>query len=181
MSTAAVPAAGPPRSVFTGADVCRLAGLVLPARMHRPVFDDPVWDFTDVVGLPVQMAPAHRRFDFTAVSDPRWRLVAKELVMAMLAPRHDAVAPLPRAYPPPPAAAVSRRMRPAASSVVPTPAPPPPARPADPPQAGPMRTRPPQQAARRAPARTPPPALPAPLARHRRDGDPLPQLPDHLV
>src|SRR6266576_1354238 len=71
MSTAAVPAAGPPRSVFTG---------------------------TDVVGLPVQMAPAHRRFDFTAVSDPRWRLVAKELVMAMLAPRHDAVAPLPRAY-----------------------------------------------------------------------------------
>ncbi len=294
MSTAAVPAAGPPRSVFTGADVCRLAGLVLPARMHRPVFDDPVWDFTDVVGLPVQMAPAHRRFDFTAVSDPRWRLVAKELVMAMLAPRHDAVAPLPRAYrtplhlntargrldeltrwlnwlsargvgslaevdtdccqayldyrrhardkhgtavgdhspatrraaaqvivdllnyrelftadrpdaglrpwggasasaiaqmpsgreenkTPPVADAVLQPMLAAALYLVTTLGPHAAGLAAELRQAGTMRTRTPQQADRRAPARNPHTDLPAALARHRRDGDPLPQLPDHLV
>lgn len=32
------------------------------------------------------------------ITDPRWRLVAKELVLAMLAPRHPAVAPLPQAH-----------------------------------------------------------------------------------
>ncbi|GHI02683.1 hypothetical protein AQI88_40470 [Streptomyces cellostaticus] len=47
---------------------------------------DDVWDFTDVAGLPVQLALCTRRFDFTAIADRRWRLVAKELVLAMLAP-----------------------------------------------------------------------------------------------
>ena len=51
-----------------------------------------------MLGLPVQMPRHSRRFDFCAISDPRWRLVAKELILALLAPRHDAVAPLPRAY-----------------------------------------------------------------------------------
>jgi len=85
-------------SVFAGVDVCREAGLTLPEGSNRPVFDDDQWDFTDVIGLPVQMAPANRRFDFTAINDMRWRLVAKELIIAMLAPRHEAVAHLPRAY-----------------------------------------------------------------------------------
>ena len=59
-----------------------------PARAaRRPVFEDDVWDFTDVIGLPVQMALSRRRFDFTAITDPRWRLVAKELILALLAPR----------------------------------------------------------------------------------------------
>jgi hypothetical protein len=91
-------AADEPRSVFAGADICREAGLTLPAAAHRPMFDDDVWDFTMVVGLPTQLSPARRRLDFTAIGDPRWRLVAKELIVAMLAPRHEAVAPLARAY-----------------------------------------------------------------------------------
>ncbi|MFJ9442593.1 hypothetical protein ACIRRH_12055 [Kitasatospora sp. NPDC101235] len=62
------------------------------------MFEDDVWDFTDVVGLPVQLALCTRRFDFTAIADPHWRLAGKELVLAMLAPRHPAVAPLPRAH-----------------------------------------------------------------------------------
>jgi hypothetical protein len=37
-------------------------------------------------------------WDFTTVASPGWRLVAKELVMAMVTPRHPVVAPLPRAY-----------------------------------------------------------------------------------
>jgi len=57
-----------------------------------------LWDFTEVIGLPVEMALANRRLGFAAITDTRWRLVAKELVLAMLAPQHPAVAPLPRAY-----------------------------------------------------------------------------------
>lgn len=96
--TALFGATDPPRSVFAGVDVCREAGLGLPAAARRPVFDHDVWDFTLVEGLPIQMAPNSRRFDFTTITDTRWRLVAKELILAMLAPRHEAVARLPRAY-----------------------------------------------------------------------------------
>jgi hypothetical protein len=98
VTSIAVSTASGPRSVFAGADVCREAGLVLPAEAHRVMFGQDVWDFTEVIGLPVQMALANRRFDFTAILDTRWRLLAKELILAMLAPRHEVVASLPRAY-----------------------------------------------------------------------------------
>jgi hypothetical protein len=90
--------AEPVRSVFAGADVCHQAGLRLPETARRPMFDQDVWDFTEVIGLPVQMRLVSRRFDFAAIIDPCWRLNAKELIMAMLAPRHEAVASLPRSY-----------------------------------------------------------------------------------
>ncbi len=89
---------GAQASPFAGADICREAGLALPPGASRPVFEDEEWDLTGVIGLPVQMSLAKRRSDFTAIRDQRWRTVAKELIVAMLAPRHEAVAPLPRAY-----------------------------------------------------------------------------------
>jgi hypothetical protein len=98
MTTALALAGGSARSDFTGADVCRQAGLTLPGGVRPPVFDDDLWDFTQVIGLPVQMSLYSRRFDFTAIPGLQWRLVAKELIFAMLAPRHEAVAPLSRAY-----------------------------------------------------------------------------------
>ena len=88
----------PLRSVFAGVDVCREAGFALPEAAHRPVFEQDLWNFTEVVGLPTQLSGFSRRFNFAAIVDPRWRQVAKELSVAMLAPRHIAVAPLPRAY-----------------------------------------------------------------------------------
>ncbi len=97
-ATVLLGAADPRLSVFAGADVCREAGLTLPGGVRRPVFDDDFWDFSQVIGLPNQMARVSRRFDFTAVITPQWRLVAKEQIMAMLAPRHEAVGHLPRAY-----------------------------------------------------------------------------------
>lgn len=96
--TTAFASAAPGRSPFAGADVGREAGLTLPSRARRPMFEDDLWDFTEVIGLPTQMARFSRRFDFAAIRDPRWRLVAKELIVAMLAPRHEAVASLPRTY-----------------------------------------------------------------------------------
>lgn len=74
------------RSPFTATDVCREAGLTLPDSAARPTFDDDLWNFTAVVGLPVQMPLANRRFDFTAILDPRWQLVAKELILALTGP-----------------------------------------------------------------------------------------------
>ena len=98
--TTPLPSASPnlPRSPFAGVDVCQQAGLTLPPGTRRPMFDDDLWDFTDVVGLPVWMPIAVRRFSFALVINPGWRLVAKELIFAMLAPRHEAVTSLPRAY-----------------------------------------------------------------------------------
>lgn len=88
------PAAASP---FAGAQVCVLAGLRLLPGQPGPAFDDDVWDFTTVDGLPAQMQPSYRRWDFTAITTPAWRLVAREQLMALLAPRHQAVAALPRA------------------------------------------------------------------------------------
>ena len=96
--TALHAAASPPRSVFAGVDVCHEAGFALPAAAVRPVFEQDLWDFTEVIGLPTQLSGFSRRFNFGLIIDPRWRQVAKELTVAMLAPRHSAVAPLPRAY-----------------------------------------------------------------------------------
>ena len=93
-----LPAPQPGRSPFAGADICRQAGLTLPDRAARPNFDDDLWDFTDVAGLPVSLTLAVRRFSFAQIADSRWRLVAKELIFAMLVPRHEAVAGLPRAF-----------------------------------------------------------------------------------
>ncbi len=87
-----------PVSPFAGADICREAGLALPRGAARPVFEDDEWDFAEVTGLPVQMTLSKRRFDFTAVHDQRWRTVAKEFIVALLAPLHEAVGTVPRAY-----------------------------------------------------------------------------------
>ena len=98
MTAAVLPVPHPGRSPFAGADICRHAGLTLPDEAARPNFDDDLWDFTDVAGLPASLALSVRRFSFAQIADPRWRLVAKELIFAMLAPRHEAVAELPRAF-----------------------------------------------------------------------------------
>ena len=91
-------AALPVRSVFADVDVAHEAGFALPESAHRLVFEQDLWDFTEVIGLPTQLSGFSRRFNFAAIIDPRWRQVAKELIVAMLAPRHSAVAPLSRAY-----------------------------------------------------------------------------------
>ncbi|MGH9062485.1 MAG: site-specific integrase [Acidimicrobiales bacterium] len=89
---------GDRRSPFDGVDVCAEAGFHLPPGRRGPRFEDDVWDLTEVVGLPVEMPLSRRRLDFTAIANPAWQLVAKELMVALLVPRHEAVAVLPRAW-----------------------------------------------------------------------------------
>lgn len=90
--------AGSQGSVFAGADICTHTGFGLHPGHHRPRFDADVWDFGGVVGLPVQMPRSEQIFNFTAIANIRWRLVAKELMFALLVPKHEAVAMLPGAY-----------------------------------------------------------------------------------
>jgi integrase len=90
---------GASASVLSGADVCAAAGFRLRPGGHTAVFDDDAWRFDDVDGLSVQMSGrSHTRLDFTAVSDPRWRLAAKEYIFARLAPGHPEIVVLPRAF-----------------------------------------------------------------------------------
>jgi len=96
LSTASAASGWP--SPFAGADICAHTGFALHPGGHGPVFDSDAWDFTAVVGLPVQMPRSEQIFNFTAVADPRWRLITKELVFALLIPHHEAVALLPGAY-----------------------------------------------------------------------------------
>ena len=91
--------AGAGASVLAGADVCAAAGFRLSPRGRAAMFGDDIWRFGDVEGLSVQMSrPVYTRLDFTAISDPRWRLAAKEYLFARLAPGHPEVAVLPRAF-----------------------------------------------------------------------------------
>jgi integrase len=89
----------PGGSVLTGTDVCAAAGFRLRPHGRTAMFDDDIWSFGDVEGLSVQSSvQAGTRLDFTVVSDPRWRLAAKEYLVARLAPGHPEIAALPRAF-----------------------------------------------------------------------------------
>ncbi|KAA2262856.1 site-specific integrase [Solihabitans fulvus] len=97
-TTAASRAVTSARSVFAGADIAQATGLALVAGGRGPVFDDDLWDFTAIAHLPTQVRQWAKRWDFTAIHNPWFRLIAKELLFALLAPRHEAVAVLPHAY-----------------------------------------------------------------------------------
>ena len=90
--------ADPRLSPFTGADICARAGFTVQPGQRAPQFDDDAWDFAMVANLPVQVAGRDRYWNFAMIINPRWRLVAKELMFALLVPRHEAVAILPHAY-----------------------------------------------------------------------------------
>ncbi|GAB7186773.1 hypothetical protein ATKI12_6604 [Kitasatospora sp. Ki12] len=92
------PAAGVKPSPFTGQDVCAAAGFTVDHGRTRPVFDNDVWDLSGVVGLPLSTPPEQTVFHFTAIRNPRWRLVAKEFLFARLAPGHEAVRELGGAF-----------------------------------------------------------------------------------
>ena len=92
--------AGAPRSPFTGSDVCAAAGLPIVPGGRTVMFDQDAWHFDDVAGLPAYLPRTSIRLDFTIITEPRWRLVAKEYIYARLAPADPVVAVLPGGNPP---------------------------------------------------------------------------------
>ena len=85
------------RSPFTGQRVHILAGLKMAPTARRPMFDEETWDLTGLVDVCVQVPPNVLTWDFTKIQDEGWRLVAREYLIAVLAPRHEHVLPLPLA------------------------------------------------------------------------------------
>ncbi|MEU3050817.1 site-specific integrase [Streptomyces sp. NPDC006984] len=100
---------GTASSPFAGTDVFSLAGWSRLPGFPRPMFDEDVWDLRGIQGRPKHLAAGQLVWDFTKIINPRWRLVAKEMLMAYCAPAHPAVAQLPRAYRTPRALATTAR------------------------------------------------------------------------
>ena len=87
----------PEPAPFSGLDVADTAGLRLRPGSSRAVFDQDVWDLSGLTDAPVIMGAHRKILDFTLITNPRLRVVAREYLMARLAPGHPAVATLPRA------------------------------------------------------------------------------------
>jgi hypothetical protein len=86
------------RHPFQGLCVTETAGLRLRPSSPRAVFDQDVWDLTGLADAPVVMSTHRKILDFTDIANPRWRQVAREYLLARLAPLHPAVATLPHAF-----------------------------------------------------------------------------------
>ncbi|GGR41620.1 site-specific integrase [Streptomyces netropsis] len=98
-------------SPFAGADVFREAGWTEANGFTGPRFDDDVWDLSGIQGRPQQFRRYELVWDFTEITNPRWRLVAKEFLLACWAPTHPVVAHLARAYRTPRALGTCSRLK----------------------------------------------------------------------
>jgi hypothetical protein len=78
-------------SVFAGQDVCEAAGLRLRPGTARPRFEDDVWDLSGLADKHRSIKPHELLWDFTEIINPAWRTVAKEVLIALIAPQHEQV------------------------------------------------------------------------------------------
>ncbi|MDO0938944.1 hypothetical protein QQY66_47220 [Streptomyces sp. DG2A-72] len=76
--------------------MCDVASLRLAAGARRVVFDQDRWRM-DLADAHRQIAPYELDWDFTPILNPAWRVVAKEILLALLAPQHEAVVECPHA------------------------------------------------------------------------------------
>jgi hypothetical protein len=90
--------AGGAMSVFAGADVCATAGLTLLLGAVRPVYDNDLWDLCGLADAPHEMTEREKRWDFSAIDNPLWRPVIKDLLLALLAPHDERVLASPAAF-----------------------------------------------------------------------------------
>ncbi|MFF1691948.1 MULTISPECIES: hypothetical protein [unclassified Streptomyces] len=81
---------------FAGLVLCPAIGFSLPSGQAGPVFEQDLWDFSQVLRLPAHTPKGARILDFTTVRNPSWRTLAKEYVTALL-PGHARVRELPDA------------------------------------------------------------------------------------
>ena len=85
-------------SVFACADVCATAGLTLRPGAVRPAYDNEVWDLRGLADAPHEMTEREKRWDFSAIDNPRWRPVIKDLLLALLAPHDERVLAVAAAF-----------------------------------------------------------------------------------
>ncbi|MEL5957949.1 integrase [Streptomyces sp. CLV115] len=85
-------------SPFTGSDILQTAGYRTRPGTRHPHFDQDVWDLTCVADAPASWPRSEQILDFTQVTNPTCRVVARTYLMARLVPTHPSVAVLPQAY-----------------------------------------------------------------------------------
>lgn len=87
------PAARPrqPVSAFAGLDVCETAGLRLAPGTARVLFDQDRWVLSALLDAHRMVKDHELIWEFTEILNPRWRTVAKEILLALLAPQNEAV------------------------------------------------------------------------------------------
>ncbi|MCX4591710.1 integrase [Streptomyces sp. NBC_01549] len=78
-------------SVFAGADVCDVAGLRLAPGAERPLFEYDRWVLSGLLDAHRMMSDHEHIWDFAEIINPSWRVVAKEVLLALLAPQHESV------------------------------------------------------------------------------------------
>ncbi|MFF2128719.1 hypothetical protein ACFVW1_25680 [Streptomyces olivochromogenes] len=84
-------------SVFAHGNVCDIAGLKLTPGVKGPLFEQDRWDLSGLADAHRMVTDAELLWDFTEIINPSWRVVAKEVLLAMLAPRHETVLECPLA------------------------------------------------------------------------------------
>jgi hypothetical protein len=84
-------------SPFAGSDVCQTCGFEQSSGAPSIAFEQDVWDFTRVIGLPAYLQRSSLILNFASISNPRWRTMAKEFLLALMAPDHERVRTLAQA------------------------------------------------------------------------------------
>lgn len=97
IANTAASAEHPGRGPFVGLDVAKVAGLSLAPGSARPVFDYDIWDLSGLADAPVIMGAHRKILDFTQITNPRWRLTARQYLLARMVPGHPTIATLPHA------------------------------------------------------------------------------------
>lgn len=98
MTRSDVLTAGAGHSPFTGLDILQTAGYRTRPGARRPHFDQDIWDLACVADAPASWPRSEQILNFTQVTNPTWRAVARTYLMARLLPTHPSVAILPQAY-----------------------------------------------------------------------------------
>ncbi|MEU0097197.1 integrase [Streptomyces sp. NPDC006267] len=80
-----------PVSAFAGCYVHETIGLALLPGSVRSRFEEDLWDMWGLADKPRSIKQHELTWDFAAILNPKWRVVAKEILIALLAPQHDSV------------------------------------------------------------------------------------------
>ncbi|WP_133247466.1 hypothetical protein [Arthrobacter sp. H-02-3] len=78
----------PQISLFAGADLFQLTGHEHEPGAVRPLYEDDVWDWRGLSLAPKTMTDREKIWDFRRISNPSWRSMAKDLLLALMVPKH---------------------------------------------------------------------------------------------
>ncbi|MFE0055300.1 integrase [Streptomyces sp. NPDC059003] len=78
-------------SAFADCTVCETAGLRLLPGAVRSRFEDDLWDLRGLADKARSVRAYELLWDFSPIINTSWRVVAKEVLLALLAPHHESV------------------------------------------------------------------------------------------